>query len=95
MPAISCACAGAPTAVLASILVAALAAVPAAVLSRRPNRRPDRRHPPPQALEDLYTHYDGTVRNAAGGIVQVGPRGAAVGGSSGTLRQRRAMLGCV
>lgn len=24
-----------------------------------------------QALEDLYTHYDGTVRNAAGGIVQV------------------------
>ena len=28
-------------------------------------------HPPPrQALEDLYTHYDGTVRNAAGGIVQ-------------------------
>lgn len=26
----------------------------------------------PQALEDLYTHYDGTVRNAAGGIVQVG-----------------------
>ena len=23
-----------------------------------------------QALEDLYTHYDMTVRNAAGGIVQ-------------------------
>lgn len=23
-----------------------------------------------QALEDLYTHYDNTVRNAAGGIVQ-------------------------
>ena len=24
-----------------------------------------------KALEDLYTHYDGSVRNAAGGIVQV------------------------
>ncbi|KAL4425069.1 hypothetical protein ABPG77_010383 [Micractinium sp. CCAP 211/92] len=24
-----------------------------------------------KALEDLYTHYDGTVRNAAGGIVQL------------------------
>jgi DNA-directed RNA polymerase III subunit RPC1 len=23
-----------------------------------------------QALEDLYVHYDNTVRNAAGGIVQ-------------------------
>ncbi len=34
-------------------------------------------NPVPQALEDLYTHYDGTVRNAAGGIVQVGTgRGA-------------------
>jgi DNA-directed RNA polymerase III subunit RPC1 len=25
---------------------------------------------PAQALEDLYVHYDATVRNAAGGIVQ-------------------------
>lgn len=24
-----------------------------------------------KALEDLYTHYDATVRNAAGGIVQL------------------------
>lgn len=36
----------------------------------------------PQALEDLYTHYDSTVRNAAGGIVQV-RRLAAAGGRIG------------
>jgi DNA-directed RNA polymerase III subunit RPC1 len=24
-----------------------------------------------KSLEDLYTHYDGTVRNASGGIVQL------------------------
>jgi len=33
----------------------------------RPNPTPNTH---PQALEDLYTHYDNTVRNAAGGIVQ-------------------------
>ena len=44
-------------------------------ISSLPLAPPPLRCPPPppsswQALEDLYTHYDGTVRNAAGGIVQ-------------------------